>query len=145
MAAETVFVDTNVLVYADLPASAHHIVARDALRRLQKSNRPLCISSQVLREYLSAVTRPDSSGHATPMQEAIASVAELRSLLNVVQERSDTLDRLLDLLANHPTAGKQVHDANLVATMLSAGIPALLTFNTRDFRRFEDVIRLEQP
>ena len=63
----------------------------------------------------------------------------------MVPDRAEALDRLLDLLANHSTAGKHVHDANLVATMLSNGITTLLTFNTRDFRRFEDVIRLEQP
>lgn len=32
--------------------------------------------------------------------------------------------------------GKQVHDANIVATMLAYGVPALLTHNGRDFERF---------
>lgn len=39
--------------------------------------------------------------------------------------------------------GKQVHDANIVATMLAYDIPCLLTHNTRDFERFGEVIRIE--
>ena len=41
-----------------------------------------------------------------------------------------------------PIAGKQVHDANIVATMLTHDERRLLTFNTRDFRRYGDRIDL---
>jgi predicted nucleic acid-binding protein len=51
--------------------------------------------------------------------------------------------RLLDLLADHPIAGKQVHDANLVATMLAYDITRILTFNVADFRRFAGLITIE--
>jgi len=46
-------------------------------------------------------------------------------------------------VVRHPTRGKQVHDANLVATMLVHGVTRLLTFNVADFRRFGAVIALE--
>jgi len=36
--------------------------------------------------------------------------------------------------------GKQVHDANIVATMLVYGIPQLLTHNPSDFARFSGLI-----
>ena len=36
--------------------------------------------------------------------------------------------------------GKQVHDANIVATMLAHGETRLLTFNQADFRRFAGLI-----
>ena len=42
----------------------------------------------------------------------------------------------------YPTLGKQVHDANIVATMLAHGIDMLLTLNVDDFKRFEDKITL---
>ena len=53
------------------------------------------------------------------------------------------LDRLLDLLAAHRTTGRQVHDANIVATMLEHGIRRLLTFNTADFLRFARIVDIE--
>jgi predicted nucleic acid-binding protein len=36
--------------------------------------------------------------------------------------------------------GKQIHDANIVATMLAYGERRLLTFNVADFRRYVDHI-----
>ena len=42
-------------------------------------------------------------------------------------------------------SGKQVHDANIVATMLAHGEARLLTFNAADFRRFDSVIEVVVP
>ena len=50
---------------------------------------------------------------------------------------------LCELLAEIPTGGKQVHDANIVATMMAYGIPALLTHNAKDFARFHRHIHIE--
>jgi predicted nucleic acid-binding protein len=52
------------------------------------------------------------------------------------------LDRLLQLLATHQVTGKQLHDANIVATLLEHGVRRLVTFNIGDFQRFADVITL---
>jgi predicted nucleic acid-binding protein len=41
--------------------------------------------------------------------------------------------------------GKQVHDANLVATMLAHGETRLLTVNAADFQRFAAVIEVVAP
>jgi len=44
--------------------------------------------------------------------------------------------------------GKQVHDANIVATMQAYGISHLLTHNIADFKRFESfitIVSLVQP
>jgi len=35
MAAEPVFVDTNVLVYVTRPSAQHHVAAKDALAKLE--------------------------------------------------------------------------------------------------------------
>ena len=53
--------------------------------------------------------------------------------------------QLLDLVRSVPMGGKQVHDANIVATMLAHGVGRLLTLNAADFRRFADRIELIVP
>jgi predicted nucleic acid-binding protein len=143
MAADPVFVDTNVLVYATRPSATQHAAAVAALTRLEDEGSTLSVSLQVLREYLAAVMRPQVTAPALPMTAAIADVRHFRSTFNVAEEGLSVLDSLLDLLAAHGGTGRQVHDVNIVATMLAHGIRRLLTFNTADFRRFGQIIDIE--
>jgi predicted nucleic acid-binding protein len=41
------------------------------------------------------------------------------------------------LVAQHEIVGVSVHDARLVSVMLANEVNQILTFNERDFRRFE--------
>jgi predicted nucleic acid-binding protein len=145
MAADPVFVDTNVLIYATRRTASEHAAAQAALARLEGEGRGLWISFQILREYLAAVTRPQATSPALPMATAIADVRRFQQVFYVAEGRPVVLERLLALLATHHGAGRQVHDANIVATMLEHGIHRLLTFNAADFRRFAAIIDLEQP
>jgi len=63
----------------------------------------------------------------------------------VAEDGADTLTTLLALLETHAAGGRQIHDAQLVATMMNARIERLLTFNPGDFERFRAVIRILQP
>lgn len=144
-AGDPVFVDTNILIYASRPKAAQHAVSQAALLRLRQEGSPLWLSQQVLREYLAASTRPQSSGPALPMAAAISDARRFRATFNVAEDRPDLFDRLLHLLAGHPGGGKQVHDANLVATMGIHGLSRLLSFNHADFHRFGSLIELVVP
>jgi len=145
MAADPVFVDTNVLVYASRPAVLQHIAARTAIDRLQEEGAPLWISPQILREYLAVVIRPQAGASGLPMHDALADVRRFAVLFNLADDGGATLDRLVALLATHAVGGRQVQDAQLVATMLENGVHRLLTFNARDFERFQALISLERP
>ena len=140
-----VFVDTNVLLYASRPKANEHARSQAALSRMRQDGAPLWLSRQVFREYLAAATRPQASGPALPMAAAIADVQGFQAAFNVAEGGPNVLDRLLQLLAAHPGGGKQVHDANLVATMLEHRIHRLLTFNAADFRRFDPLIEVVAP
>lgn len=52
------FVDTNVLVNVRAVGAPHHNTAKDILERTSLDREPLRISRQIIREYLSVVTRP---------------------------------------------------------------------------------------
>jgi predicted nucleic acid-binding protein len=70
------------------------------------------------------------------MATAIADVRRFRAIFEVAETAGPaTLDRLLDLLAASRAAGRQVHDANIVATMLEHGVRQLLTSISRALRR----------
>jgi len=48
--------------------------------------------------------------------------------------------KLLELIERFSVTGKQVHDANIIATMLVHDLPTLLTHNTKDFKRYHTLI-----
>ena len=139
------FIDTNVLLYVSRPSAREHARSQAALSRMRQDGAPLWLSRQVFREYLAAATRPQASGPALPMAAAIADVHGFQAAFNVAEDGPNVLDRLLQLLAAHPGGGKQVHDANIAATMLAHGITRLLTFNAADFRRFDSLIEVIAP
>jgi predicted nucleic acid-binding protein len=143
MAAEPVFVDTNVLVYANQANASEHARATSLVRNAEAHSAALWISRQVLRECLSAVMRPQAAGPALPLRVAANRVRWFAQRFRVADETAEVTRRLLSLLDSIPAAGKQVHDANVVATMLAHGVRHLLTFNVADFRRFEPLIAIE--
>jgi predicted nucleic acid-binding protein len=144
-AAEPVFVDTNVLVYATQASSTQHAVAQTLLHTPEAAGIPPWISDQILREFLAAVTRPQPVLPPMPMALAIEQAKFFSQRFWIAVDGPAVRTQLLALLGTYPTAGRQVHDANIVATMLANGITRLLTFNVADFRRFAGLITVEAP
>jgi predicted nucleic acid-binding protein len=143
MAADPAFVDTNVLVYANQELAEFHERASARLIDLDQPGTPLWVGRQILREYLAVITRQHGRGAALTAPFAVGRVRQFASLFGVAEDGPEVTKILLDLPARFPTAGRQVHDANIVATMLAHRINRLLTFNTADFKRFSGLIRLE--
>lgn len=69
-------------------------------------------------------------------------IEAVKPLFQVADETAAVREKLLELLREYPIKGKQVHDANRVATMLVYEIDTLLTLNLADLKRFEDKINL---
>ena len=138
------FVDTNVLVYSTAAGTPFHTQARAALARLASSG-PIAISRQILREYLAVTTRPQVWAKALTLAEAIADTDSFSQRFTVLEDGLPVWDRLGSLSRGFSFGGRQVHDANIVATMLAHGETRLLTFNEADFRRFSSVIEIVVP
>ena len=137
------FVDTNILVYATDDASPWQDRALKALRKARAQEIELMINQQVLREYLAVTTRfTMSQENALLFEKIIDNVRIFRTEFTLLTETPALLTRLLSLLEEIPTTGKQIHDANLAATMLIHGITDLLTANADDFQRFEGKIHI---
>ena len=136
------FIDTNVLVYSRFPEAPHHEIARSALGRALQGSEPLRISRQVIREYLSVVTRPQKWPIAITREEALDDANRLAGNFEILEDGTIVTETLVALCREILVGGTQIHDANVVATMLARGERRLLTFNTSDFRRYGDRIEL---
>ena len=136
------FIDTNILINARILEAPQHDIARANLERVFAGPESLRISRQVIREYLAVVTRPQSWPVPITREEVLTDVSRLLSTYEVLEDGPVVTDLLLDLCGSVPVGGKQIHDANIVATMLAYGERRLLTFNAADFRRYTDHIEL---
>ena len=136
------FFDTNVLVRARFEAAPGHRLARRCMREAGESGEVLRISRQVLREYLATVTRPQPWSPPVGMDAALGHVTALEAHFEILEDGPTVADVFKQLCREVSVAGKQVHDANIVATMLAHGEHRLLTFNSADFRRYGERIAL---
>ena len=135
------FIDTNVLVYAAVDGAPLLDRARAALARTAADG-AVVISRQVLREYLSVMTRQQIWGKPLSLAQAVADTAGFVRQFTVLEDGPLVWDRLVMLSRRYSFAGRQVHDANIVATMLAHGERRILTFNGADFRRFARLIEV---
>ncbi|MGI8720682.1 MAG: type II toxin-antitoxin system VapC family toxin [Geodermatophilaceae bacterium] len=141
--ADRAVLDTNVLLAATDEARKEHEQAVAAINVWPASGLVLYTSGQILREYLAVATRPvDQNGLGMAGPDAVANVRALRERLNLLAEDVKVSERLLELLETVECAGKQVHDANVVATMLVHGIDTVVTMNIDDFARFSDHVHV---
>ena len=136
------FVDTNVLVKSRIREAPDHETARARLERALQEPQPLRISRQVLREYLAVVTRPQTWRVSITREEALDDVDRLTRAFEVLEDGPVVTDFLVALCREVSVGGRQIHDANIVATMLTYGERRLLTFNPADFRRYGTRIEL---
>lgn len=140
MGDNTVFIDTNVLVYASIPESPLHPVALNAIQTLEQADRELWISRQVLREYLATLTRPQIFTEPISVAVLTEAIHQFENRFRVAEDNHQVTERLLQLMEQVAVGGKQIHDANIVATMQAYGVHQLLTHNTTDFERFAELI-----
>ena len=136
------FIDTNVLVKARIPTAPDHNAARANLERAFEEPEPLRINRQVIREYLAVVTRPQTWTVGISRMEALDDVSRLLGSVEILEDGPSVTAALVGLCSEVMVGGRQIHDANIVATMLAHGERRLLTFNRADFRRYGDRIEL---
>lgn len=136
------FIDTNILVTSRILEAPDHMTAREMLARAIESPEPVRISRQVIREYLVVLTRPQTWPIAISRTDALDDVNRLASNFEVLEDGPLVTEFLIALCREVLVGGKQIHDANIVATMLAHGERRLLTFNTTDFLRYGDRVEL---
>ncbi len=96
MAADPVFIDTNVLVAAAVDLHPSHGVAAAYLGRIAAEGGAVCISGQVCREFLVALTRGPVEGRAFTVDEALSVLDKARSSFAVLDEDESSLFPVLE-------------------------------------------------
>ena len=140
-----VFLDTNILLRSTVQAFPGYPEIQAFVAQYLAEDSEMWISRQVIREYLVQTMRPQSFMNPMTPEQAIQQVKSIEQVFQIADETSTTTEELLQLIRSFPMGGKQIHDANIVATMLTYDIDTLITLNTTDFKRFADKITLISP
>ena len=96
--------------------------------------------SSSLAGILATLSRPQAFSLPQPRKVLAEDVRKLQGMFLIAEDGPAVTQRLLDLLEAHPIGGKQIHDANIVATMLARGIHTILTNNADDYARYSRIV-----
>jgi len=137
-------VDTNILLRLVEPKSVHHISAKNAVDKLLKQNDTLFVLLQNISEFWNVCTRPtDKNGLGFTIAQTDTELSNLEQVFDLLLDTKEVYRNWRELVVNHSVSGIQVHDAKIAAAMTAHGIENLLTFNTKDFKRFIDIKAFE--
>jgi predicted nucleic acid-binding protein len=131
-------VDTNILLR--LPDRSHpqHPIIRQAIRSTIRQGHDLYITPQNCAEFWNVSTRPsDKNGLGLDVEKTAKLLRLFERLFSVIPDNSDIYSEWKRLVEAFQVKGIQVHDARLVAAMKTHGLNRILTFNVKDFKRYQ--------
>jgi len=134
----SIFVDANILVYFKTQKSPFFDKANTKLIQLYIDNE-LYISNQIIKEYLVTMTRLSADNN---LELFLKDAYYFSEKFNFLYESKESKKILLEIIAKFKVRGRQIHDANIVATMLANNIKNLFTHNVKDFERFSSLINI---
>jgi predicted nucleic acid-binding protein len=135
-----ILVDTNILLRATQRSHQAGRVAINAIKILHRQQRVLCLAPQNIIEFWNVCTRPvDVNGLGLSVAGTDRYVRKLRQMFTVIHDSPQTFEQWHELVIQYGVIGAKVHDARLVAVMKIHGIKSILTFNEKDFARFEGI------
>src|SRR5436309_12037541 len=95
---EACFVDTNVLVFAASSGAPLHQRASAEIRRRHESGQELWVSRQILREYLAALSRPQTFAKPRSARELVGDIRYFLSHFQLAEEGPAVTEKLLELI-----------------------------------------------
>ena len=140
MAGALCLVDSNILIRWVQPGDPVFKLVTASVEQLELSQSVPCYTSQNLGEFWNVLTRPaNRNGYGLLPEEAdnLARTVEARFLL--LHDSLAVHQEWRKMLVDYRVSGVQVHDARLVASMRVHGVKRILTFNTKDFDRVQDI------
>src|SRR5436305_935759 len=132
--------DTNILLHFANAADAAHALVFAAVTTLLARGERLHYTHQNRREFWYVCTRPPANNG---LGLTVAQTEEWLRRIDATFHRPPDLaaagpewDRLVHHYQVH---GRAVHDAQIVASMITHGLTQILTINVDDFRRYSEV------
>jgi predicted nucleic acid-binding protein len=136
-----ILVDSNILLRSVQTHHPHYALVERAFAVLRAGNETLTVAVQNLIEFWAVATRPVESqnGLGMTIETVTQALAAIKDLFPLLPEPAGIFNEWERLVTMHRVSGKNTHDARLVAVMKLHGVGKILTFNTGDFNRYQDI------
>jgi predicted nucleic acid-binding protein len=131
--------DTGILLRLVDVTDQQHQIVRESVGELGRRQESLYVTTQNVAEFCNVATRPVASNGIGMESAAAISLfqRDIEPITAVLIENDAVYTQFIRLVSKYSVAGKQVHDARLIAMMLAWQVDSVLTLNDRDFRRYE--------
>ncbi len=135
-----VLADSNILTALAQQHGTQYLEIRRTLTVLRGRGDRLCLVPQNFIEFWAVATRPiTSNGLGLGVDKSSMEVTKFKRYFGFLDDVSDIFAHWEMLVAKYNIVGRNVHDTRLVAAMLQHGLSHLLTFNVKDFKRFDEI------
>jgi predicted nucleic acid-binding protein len=133
-------VDTNLLLRIAQPSHPMYVDASRSLATIAGRGDQLGIIPQNLIEFWVVAARPIAdNGLGISPANAADELINFKNLFVVLPDEAGIFLQWEGLVIKYNVSGKQAHDTRLVAAMLVHGLTHLLTFNDRNFKRYDEI------
>lgn len=92
---KSIFVDTNVLVYAETKTSPFYQSAKQKLNHYLNLHDNLWISRQVIREYMAKLSRSQNFSNPVPANQLAADIHKFTQIFSVLNNNYSTINFVL--------------------------------------------------
>ncbi|MFM9902983.1 MAG: type II toxin-antitoxin system VapC family toxin [Pyrinomonadaceae bacterium] len=132
--------DSNILTALSQKQSSQYLYVKRAMAQVRQKQENIFILPQNLIEFWAVASRPlEVNGLNLSIEITASEVRKFRQNFDFVDELPNLYNEWEMLVRKYQIKGKNVHDARIVAAMLQHGITHLLTFNVKDFKRFDEI------
>ncbi|MGO8673402.1 MAG: type II toxin-antitoxin system VapC family toxin [Capsulimonadaceae bacterium] len=133
----SVLFDTNILVRAISPGDTRRPGTLRAIRRLKNAGVKLHICTQNMQEFRQVATRPaTSNGLGMTSADVAASITDFEREYSLIVENLAGYQAWRLIVETVQTVGRSNFDARIVATAMTSGIEAVLTYESASFVRY---------
>ena len=137
-------INTNILLRLVQTLSLHYKEAKSAVDNLLKQGITLFVTLHNISEFWNVCTRPaDKNGLCFTIAQTDFELSKIEQIFDMLPDTEEVYPNWCKLVVKHSVSGIRVHDAKIVAAMKAHNIQNLLTFNTKDFKRYTDIKTIE--
>lgn len=143
-----VFIDAGLFIGALLMDDPRHAEAREIVEMARHGQLHAATTAGILCEVYAALTWERAQPQHSPDVAAstVMSIVQAPSQIKILPETSEILPKMMELARKHKLKARGIHDARHASTALVHNIQSVITYDTKDWKRFNsDGIHAIEP